>query len=54
LGLVKAIRRLVLAANLPRFSTYTTRHLCLTDLAGMGWQLHAIATFAATAALSRP
>jgi integrase len=30
----------------PRFSTHTTRHLCLTDLAQMGWELHAIATFA--------
>ena len=30
----------------PQFSTHTTRHLCLTDLARMGWQLHAIATFA--------
>jgi integrase/recombinase XerD len=25
---------------------HTTRHLCLTDLARMGWELHAIATFA--------
>ena len=31
---------------MPRFSTHTTRHLCLTDLARMGWELHAIATFA--------
>ena len=29
-----------------RFSTHTTRHLCLTDLARMGWELHTIATFA--------
>jgi len=35
-----------LAANVPRFSTHTTRHLCLTDLARMGWELHTIATFA--------
>jgi integrase len=33
-------------ADVPRFSTHTTRHLCLTDLARMGWELHAIATFA--------
>lgn len=33
-------------AQVPRFSTHTTRHLCLTDLARMGWELHAIATFA--------
>lgn len=31
---------------MPRFSTHTTRHLCLTDLARMGWEVHAIATFA--------
>jgi len=42
----KVMRRIALAANLPRFSTHTTRHLCLTDLARMGWELHAIATFA--------
>jgi integrase/recombinase XerD len=42
----KVARRIALAANLPRFSTHTTRHLCLTDLARMGWELHAIATFA--------
>jgi integrase/recombinase XerD len=40
------VRRVALAADLPRFSTHTTRHLCLTDLARMGWELHAIATFA--------
>ena len=42
----KVVRRVALAADLPRFSTHTTRHLCLTDLARMGWELHAIATFA--------
>jgi integrase/recombinase XerD len=42
----KVVRRVALAANLPRFSTHTTRHLCLTDLARMGWELHAIAMFA--------
>jgi integrase/recombinase XerD len=42
----KVVRRIALAANLPGFSTHTTRHLCLTDLARMGWELHAIATFA--------
>ena len=30
----------------PTVSTHTTRHLCLTDLARMGWALHMIATFA--------
>ena len=42
----KVVRRLALEAGLPRFSTHTTRHLCLTDLARMGWELHAIAAFA--------
>jgi site-specific recombinase XerD len=42
----KVVRRLALEAGVPRFSTHTTRHLCLTDLARMGWELHAIATFA--------
>jgi integrase/recombinase XerD len=43
----KVVRRVVaLAADVPRFSTHTTRHLCLTDLARMGWEVHAIATFA--------
>jgi integrase/recombinase XerD len=42
----KVIRKIAVAAGLPRFSTHTTRHLCLTDLARMGWELHAIASFA--------
>ena len=42
----KVVRRVALAADLSRFSTHTTRHLCLTDLARMGWELHAIASFA--------
>ena len=40
------MRRIALAAGVPRFSTHTLRHLCLTDLARAGWELHAIATFA--------
>ena len=40
------MRRIGLAAGVERFSTHTTRHLCLTDLARMGWEIHAIATFA--------
>jgi integrase/recombinase XerD len=32
----KVVRRVALAAGVPRFSTHTTRHLCLTDLARMG------------------
>ena len=42
----KVVRRIALAADVPRFATHSTRHLCLTDLARMGWELHAIATFA--------
>jgi len=42
----KVVRQLALTAQVPRFSTHTTRHLCLTDLARMGWEIHAIATFA--------
>ncbi len=42
----KVVRRIAMAAGVPRFSTHTMRHLCLTDLARMGWELHAIATFA--------
>jgi integrase/recombinase XerD len=42
----KVVRRLALAADVPRFSTHTTRHLCVTDLARMGWEIHAIASFA--------
>ena len=42
----KVIRRIALAAGVPRFGTHTLRHLCLTDLARANWELHAIATFA--------
>ena len=42
----KVVRRVALAAGVPQFSTHTIRHLCLTDLARMGWEVHAIATFA--------
>lgn len=42
----KVIRSIALRANVPSFSTHTLRHLCLTDLARSGWQLHEIARFA--------
>jgi site-specific recombinase XerD len=42
----KVVRALALRAEVPRFSTHTPRHLCLTDLARSGWELHAIARFA--------
>jgi len=42
----KVVRHIALRAGLPRFTTHTLRHLCLTDLARADWELHAIATFA--------
>ena len=33
-------------AHVERFSTHTSRHLCLTDLARAGWDIHEIAAFA--------
>jgi len=42
----KVVRRVGLAADVPRLSTHTLRQLCLSDLARMDWELHAIATFA--------
>jgi integrase len=42
----KVVRRVALTAGVPRFSTHTLRHLCLTDLARMGWELYEIAAFA--------
>lgn len=42
----KVIRQIALRAGVPQFSTHTLRHLCLTDLARSGWDLHMIATFA--------
>ena len=42
----RLVRRVADEAGIARFSTHTCRHLCLTDLARMGWELHAISTFA--------
>ncbi len=42
----KVVRQLALQAELPQFSTHTFRHLCLTDLARSGWEIHQIAQFA--------
>src|ERR1700736_4804477 len=42
----KVVRSVAVRAGILRFSTHTLRHLCLTDLARAGWELHAIATFA--------
>src|SRR5207244_12355065 len=42
----KVVRSIALRAGLPTFSPHTLRHLCLTDLARMGWDLHEIARLA--------
>lgn len=42
----KAARRIALRSGVDRFSTHTLRHLCLTDLARAGWDIHEIAIFA--------
>jgi site-specific recombinase XerD len=42
----KVIRSIALRAGVPRFSTHSLRHLCLTDLARAGWSLHEIARIA--------
>lgn len=48
----KGVKRIADRAGIPQFSTHTLRHLCLTDLARSGWELHAIATFAGHRSLS--
>ncbi|MEV6762577.1 site-specific integrase [Streptomyces sp. NPDC051105] len=50
----KVVRRLALTASVERFSTHTTRHLCLTDLARMGWEVHASPRSPGTATPTRP
>jgi integrase/recombinase XerD len=42
----KVIRGVARRAHVERFSTHTLRHLCLTDLARAGWDIHEIAAFA--------
>ncbi|MDP9383229.1 MAG: site-specific integrase, partial [Chloroflexota bacterium] len=42
----KVVRKVVLRSGVTRFSTHTLRHLCLTDLARAGWDIHEIARFA--------
>jgi integrase/recombinase XerD len=39
-------RRRALVSGVGRFTTHTLRHLCLTDLARAGWDIHEIAAFA--------
>ena len=50
----KVVRAIALRAGLPRFSTHTLRHLCLTDLARAGWDIHEIAAFAGHRHPERP
>lgn len=42
----KVVAAITRRADVPRFTTHTLRHLCLTDLARAGWDLHEIARFA--------
>lgn len=42
----KVVRAIAQRAELEKFSTHTLRHLCLTDLARAGWDIHEIALFA--------
>ncbi|WP_018621608.1 tyrosine-type recombinase/integrase [Spirosoma luteum] len=42
----KAVQTIARKAELLRFTSHTLRHLCLTDLARAGWDIHEIAQFA--------
>ena len=42
----KVVRAIADRAGLHQFSTHTLRHLCLTDLARAGWDIHEICRFA--------
>jgi len=42
----KVVEGIAERAGLPRFTTHTLRHLCLTDLARADWDIHEIALFA--------
>ena len=42
----KVVRSIAQRAGAGQFTTHTLRHLCLTDLARAGWELHTIARFA--------
>jgi integrase len=42
----KVIKRIAERSRVDQFTTHTPRHLCLTDLARAGWDIHEIATFA--------
>src|SRR5207237_9478099 len=42
----KIVQGLAKRSGVYQFTTHTLRHLCLTDLARAGWDIHEIATFA--------
>src|SRR5690606_11590284 len=42
----KVIKGVAEHAGVSNFTTHTLRHLCLTDLARAGWDIHEIAIFA--------
>jgi len=42
----KIIEEISKISRVPGFTSHTLRHLCLTDLARAGWDIHEIATFA--------
>lgn len=42
----KAVQKLAKRAKISKLTTHTFRHLCLTDLARSGWDVHEIARFA--------
>lgn len=42
----KVVRRLAVNSGVHRLTPHTLRHLCLTDLARSGWDIHEIAKFA--------
>lgn len=42
----KIVHNIANRANVPQFTPHTIRHLCLTDLARAGWDMHEIALFA--------
>lgn len=42
----KVVKSIAERADVQQFTTHTPRHLCLTDLARCGWDIHEIALFA--------
>jgi site-specific recombinase XerD len=42
----KVVAGIAMRSGVPQLTTHTFRHLCLTDLARTGWELHEIARFA--------